>query len=338
MQQFPNGSSVTFTLGSATKNVETSRIILGYERKADAGRLRVLVNGQPVMIVQCGLVDMGRPAGFALAVAEAVMPASYTNATIKIERLGTDGTSDPRVLAYHFDLGGADNQLMHCDCGVAGSLATKWDEMGNRIYQWWRLVSGLEPGGLTSNPFAVDQLYVNLGGNDIQQQVAAAGTVADLQNVMRRFFQRSRDQHALCWGKIEFPVTPGGHDPMLPLYSYPPLIVYNLIHDKARVKVSAGDIPPPGPPDFYYRALLFQAASTDSASDPHRSVQPGRTPARRRRAASHDLNLSAGRALRQPEGVSQPFCATATPHATLSSSSAWWASGLMETSTPRADA
>ncbi len=117
----------------------------------------------------------------------------------------------------------------------------------------WLLLANLQPDpplAPVSDPVGLDALFVNLGGNDLPAELAAAtGADADqeLYERLRFVLTAWALDLARAWARAEF--RPPDWT-TVPDYSYSPLIAYNLVHERAF-----------GPPaSYFYRSLAHEAA------------------------------------------------------------------------------
>ncbi len=170
-----------------------------------------------------------------------------------VRRSNDTASVNPRVLAYHMDDRGDLNQLMHCNCAHGGTQSVHWFDIRTRMNEWWRLLSLL-----AEDPIGVDFVYWSIGGNDIEQRMPS-GALTPQDNV-RALLEQTVSDHAVFWGKIEFrpqtfPETIG--------YSYPPLVIYSLPHDRAWDP----------PPRYDYRSAAYEAAISARPKVMHGGVE-----------------------------------------------------------------
>ncbi len=251
----PGDPLASFTL-TLTPPLKLKRFILGYIREPGAGKLVVKVNGAQVGPP----IDCNGSAPAVALLRTLVSPTPFEG-QVTVERFEPQpGEADPRVLAYHFDLNADENQLMHCPCAVPGAGSVSWDGVRSRMNEWWRLLANLSASG--GDRVGVDMVYWNTGGADDEVNPLDEPTVVALQKRIRNLLTQTLRDHAIHWANIEFRVginLPSNRPPDLPAglpypppYSYAPLVIYNLPHERSFVPT----------PLYYIRSVGIEAVNS----------------------------------------------------------------------------
>jgi hypothetical protein len=232
----PNGEVQPFNDGDFFAFTFTGkRFILGYIIEPGAGSLDILVDDVLDHTIPCA--GSGPVAALDVKVWDTLQERKVT-----VRRADDSATVTPRVLAYFMDNRSDPNQLMHSNTAHGGTRSDHWVGVLDGMNEWWRLLSLLP-----NDPIGVDFVYWNVGGNDIGERLPS--TAPGPQEDVRTLLERTISEHAVFWANVEF--RPQTFPETVP-YSYPPLVVYNLPHDRAWDP----------PPRYDYRSAAYEAAIT----------------------------------------------------------------------------